>query len=214
MPTWIWIIIAVVIAAVVFVAVEMTIRRRRTAKLQRRFGPEYDRTVGASETQRSAEADLAARQERRSRLQINPLPQATRERFIEEWRTVQQQFVDQPSHALVSARGVVDRVLDARGYPTGDSKSQAELLSVDHPHSAESYRVANEICERARVEQAGTEELRDGLLRYRALFEELVEGRADEGAAVASQGGGDPANPTEATPLRQHEQPPATGSPR
>lgn len=191
MPAWIWVIIAIAIAAALLLALEIVVRRRRTANLRRRFGPEYDRTVGVRDTQRSAEVDLAARQERRSGLQITPLPQTTRVRFIEEWKNIQPLFVDQPSNALVAAQGLVDRVLGALGYPAETSESQADLLSVDHPHLAESYRVANGICERARVEQAGTEELRDGLLRYRSVFEELIDAQAAEEAAIPDGRDGD-----------------------
>jgi hypothetical protein len=61
-------------------------------------------------------------------------------------------------------------------------------VSVDHPDVVENYRVAHGIHERARQHQASTEDLREALLRYRSLFEELLrpgdQAAAPDGSAV------------------------------
>lgn len=190
MATWIWILIAIVVVIVV-AAIVMAARRRRTAALRQRFGPEYDRTVESREGRRAAEADLHQREKERARFEVRPLPEGMRERFAAEWRHVQDRFVDQPSGAIVGADELVHRVMEARGYPMRNFEDQAGLISVDHPEVVENYRFAHDIHERAQVQQASTEDLREALLRYRSLFDELL--RRDDGqpgAAAEEQGYG------------------------
>jgi hypothetical protein len=182
MSTWLWILIIVVVVIIVAAAVAAMMRQRRTAMLRQRFGPEYDRAVGESENQRAAEAELRARERQRSRLDIRPLPEAARVRFAEQWRLVQERFVDQPAEASGEADVLVSRVMAERGYPMGDFAAQADLISVDHPDVVENYRIAHAIQERAAANQASTEDLRVALLRYRSLFEELL--RPEPGTAA------------------------------
>jgi hypothetical protein len=187
MAIWVWILI--VIAAVVVVAlIAMAARQRRTTALRQRFGPEYDRAVEAGEGKRAAEADLLDRQRQRAQLDIRPLPEGMRVRFAREWQEVQERFVDQPSDAVVAADGLVYSVMEARGYPMGDFDAQADLVSVDHPEVVENYRFAHGIRERAQAQQASTEDLREALLRYRSLFNELLG--ADDGQAGVTANGG------------------------
>lgn len=184
MATWIWILI-VIVAVVIVAGVAMAARQRRSAALRERFGPEYDRAVEASEDPRRAEADLRNREKQRAMLDIKPLPVDQRARFAEEWREVQERFVDQPSEALVDAHLLVHRVMEARGYPMRDFDAQADLVSVDHPGVVENYRVAHGIHRRAQEQQASTEDLREALLRYRSLFSELLDsGDSRTGAAA------------------------------
>jgi hypothetical protein len=185
MATWVWILI--VIVAVLVVAV-IAARQRRTAALRQRFGPEYDRAVEAREGRRPAEAELRNREKQRAQLDIRPLPEGMRLGFAEEWRDMQARFVDQPSDAVVAADRLIYSVMEARGYPMGDFDAQAGLVSVDHPDVVENYRFAHGIHERAQAQQASTEDLREALLRYRSLFDELLE--ADDGqAAVTARSG-------------------------
>jgi len=173
MATWLWIVIVIVVVLIALAAA-MAARRRRTMALRERFGPEYDRTVGAREDQRAAEADLRGRERERARLDIKPLSEAARARYTEEWRTIQQDFVDQPAEATTAAYDLVNRVMAERGYPMRDFDARADLVSVDHPDVVDNYRVAHGIHERARQHQASTEDLREALLRYRSLFQELL----------------------------------------
>lgn len=202
MATWVWILIF--IAAVVVVAlVAMALRQRRTTALRQRFGPEYDRAVEAREGRGAAEADLRDREKQRAQLDIRPLPEGARVRFAQEWRDVQERFVDQPSEAVVAADRLVYGVMEARGYPMGDFDAQASLVSVDHPHVVENYRFAHGIRERAQAQQANTEDLREALLRYRSLFDELLRAEDGQASATASRGpasavdqaGADPSDP-------------------
>jgi hypothetical protein len=180
MATWLWIVIVIVVVAIALAAV-MAARRRRTMALRERFGPEYDRTVEAQKNQRAAEAELRDRERYRARLDIKPLSEAARARYADEWRVIQQSFVDQPEEATTGAYDLVNRVMTERGYPMRDFDAQADLVSVDHPNVVENYRIAHGIHERAERQQASTEDLREAMLRYRSLFDELL--RTDDGGA-------------------------------
>ena len=187
MATWLWIVIVIVVVAIV-VAAAMAARRRRTMMLRERFGPEYDRTVEEQKNQRAAEADLRDRERYRARLDIKPLSEAARARYTDQWRVIQQSFVDQPEDATTAAYDLVNRVMVERGYPMRGFDTQADLVSVDHPAVVENYRVAHSIHERAQQHQASTEDLREATLRYRSLFEELLrpgDGTPDDAAVPA-----------------------------
>jgi hypothetical protein len=171
MATWAWILIAIAVV-VVIALVAVATRQRKTAELRRRFGPEYDRVVEASEDRRAAEADLREREKWRAQLDITPLPEDMRVRYAQEWQDVQERFVDQPSEAVVAADRLIYRVMETRGYPVGDFDAQADLVSVDHPRLVENYRYAHGVHQQA--QQASTEDLREALVRYRSLFDELL----------------------------------------
>jgi hypothetical protein len=197
MATWLWIVIVIVVVLIILAAA-MAARRRRTMALRERFGPEYDRAVGAREGQRAAEADLRGRERERARLDIKPLSEAARVRYTEEWQVIQQSFVDQPEEATTAGYDLVNRVMEERGYPMRDFDARADLVSVDHPDVVENYRVAHGIHERAQQHQASTEDLREALLRYRSLFEELLRpDGADAHAAVPADADAHVAGPAE-----------------
>ena len=176
----IWIVIVIVAVAAVALGAMMA-KNRRTAMLRDRFGPEYDRAIENSEDRRAAEADLRAREKQRAQFDVKPLPEATRLSFAGEWRDLQERFVDEPAQATGAADALITRVMEARGYPMKDFDAQVELVSVDHPGTVENYRFAHAVQERAQTQQASTEDLREALLRYRSLFDELL--RPEDGAA-------------------------------
>ncbi len=182
---WVWVVIAIVVVVVV-VLVVMAARRRRTAMLRGHFGPEYDRAVENSEDQRAAEANLRAREKQRAQFELQPLPEATRLGFASEWRDLQERFVDQPAQATGAADSLIIRVMEARGYPMKDFDAQAELVSVDHPDTVENYRFAHAVQQRAEMHQASTEDLREALLRYRSLFDELLRPEGNGAAGVTA----------------------------
>ena len=200
MATWLWIVIVIIIVALIAVAAAMAARRRRTQALRERFGPEYDRAVGAREDQRAAEADLRDRERQRARLDIKPLSEAARTRYAEEWRVIQQDFVDQPEEATNAGYDLVNRVMAERGYPMRDFDARADLVSVDHPEVVENYRVAHGIHDRAQQHQASTEDLREALLRYRSLFEDLLR-PGDQAAAPAGSAVPGPRQPAADQPV-------------
>jgi hypothetical protein len=164
-------VVAIVLAAVVWVYFQ----RQRSSKLRTRFGPEYERLVKETGNPRSAEMLLEKRQQRVKRLAIHSLNERNRQGFVERWRQAQARFVDDPRTALEDADELVKEVVQARGYPVSDFEQRAADLSVDHPRVIPNYHLAHDITLKHRRDGASTEELRQALVLYRDLFEELLE---------------------------------------
>jgi hypothetical protein len=176
------IIVVVVAVGVLVIAAAATARRRR---LQRRFGPEYDRVVGERHSQLKAEAELSGRHRRVQRLDIRPLRPTARAKYAAEWTAVQERFVDDPQQAVAAAELLVVAVVKERGYPTEDHDQIAADLSVEHASALDHYRAARHVATNAETGDASTEDLRQAMVHYRALFSVLL-GQADEVAADAS----------------------------
>jgi hypothetical protein len=177
MPTWAWIVIAVVAALIVLGAIAAWTQQKRRAQLQDRFGSEYDRTVSERGGRRAAEKELADRERKRERLDIVPLSPEAQKKYSASWREVQGQFVDDPSKAVNEADRLVTDVMRERGYPIDDFEQRADDVSVDHPDVVQNYRAAHAVYVKASNGNgsAGTEDLRQGFVHYRALFNELLE---------------------------------------
>lgn len=170
----IWIAVAVIVlVAIILVAVAAS-RRARSARLQRRFGPEYERTLRSSGDRSGAERELLARENRVKRFHIEELPAGARDRYVEEWRTVQTHFVDEPKAAVVEADHLVENVMRDRGYPIADFEQRAADISPDHPGVVQNYRAAHGIASRSERGEASTEDLRQAMVHYRALFTDLL----------------------------------------
>jgi hypothetical protein len=169
----------ILVVAVAGVAVWMYTNRRR-AHLKAHFGPEYDHLVQETGSPRRAESLLASRQARVERYDIHPLAPEQQSRFAGAWQRVQALFVDDPAAAIVDADMLVTDLMQTRGYPMADFDRRAEDLSVDHPHVVRNYRAAHAIALRHADGGVSTEELRQGLVHYRALFEDLLEAREPE----------------------------------
>jgi hypothetical protein len=180
MPSWVWVLIAIAVVAVLAVVVWQALARRRTGRLQEQFGPEYDRTLGTAESKRDAEAELQAREERRQQLEIRPLSQAARERYLQSWQSVQGQFVDDPRGAVASADSLIQSVMAERGYPVYDFEQRAADISVDYPQVVENYRQGHRLAQASADGSDSTEDLRQAMRHYRALFDELLEPATDE----------------------------------
>ncbi|MBA3476418.1 MAG: hypothetical protein H0T10_06675 [Actinobacteria bacterium] len=174
MDAWIWILLAVLVVGLA-VAVVAASRNRRSTRLREGFGPEYERVVDETGDRREAEKELAERQERREKLEIRPLSEATRARYTEEWQQVQERFVDDPVGAVRSADELVSGVMEERGYPMDDFEQRAADVSVDHPDVVENYREGHRLVEEHRAGRGSTEDLRQAMVHYRALFEQLLE---------------------------------------
>src|SRR5213596_43145 len=69
-------------------------------------------------------------------------------------------------------------VMKERGYPTDDFEQRAADISVEHPELVERYRTAHGIAQSNERGQASTEDLRQSVRHYRALFDELLGGGA------------------------------------
>jgi predicted nucleic acid-binding protein len=159
-------------------------RQRRRRKLQETFGPEYDRTVSETGDRRAAEAELQERTERREQFDIVPLEPEARARYVEAWRHTQAQFVDEPAEATREADRLITAVMRDRGYPVDDFEQRAADISVDHPQVVDDYRAAHAIAVANDRSEASTEDLRQALVHYRSLFEDLLEDRPGDHAAT------------------------------
>jgi hypothetical protein len=179
MASWVWVVIAIAVVVVLALIVWRAFAKRRTGRLKEQFGPEYDRTLESTDSKRKAEADLAAREERRQQLEIRPLSQAARDRYVETWGVVQSQFVDDPRGAVASADSLIQSVMSERGYPVEDFEQRAADVSVDHPQVVENYRRGHTLAQESADGSDSTENLRQAMRHYRALFDELVEPDAD-----------------------------------
>jgi hypothetical protein len=146
----------------------------RTKRLRRRFGPEYERTLKETRDKREAEAKLQRLQRRVERLHIRPLEAAERARFEEAWHAVQSRFVDNPKGALINADRLIGEVMSAEGYPMLDFQQRAADISVDHANVADSYREGHRIALLHAQGRASTEDLRQAMIHYRRLFDELL----------------------------------------
>lgn len=164
------IIVVILIVAALLVGLSVVRRRRR---LQDRFGPEYDRAV-SEHGRRDAEAELAERERRVRDLDIKPLSPTARAQYASEWTAAQEQFVDAPQAAVTGAQTLVTAVMKDRGYPTEAFDQTVADLSVEHAATLDHYRAAHDISQRAGSGTASTEELRQAMIHYRALFTELL----------------------------------------
>jgi len=174
------VIILAVVVVVIVGAVAWMMMQRRSEDLRKRFGPEYDRVISERGDARKAESELAARQKRVDRFDIRPLESTERDQFIDAWRATQARFVDAPAEAINDADRLVSEVMQARGYPVGDFDQRAADVSVDHPIVVENYRAARAIVAANQRGEASTEDLRQAIVHYRALFEDLLETRERE----------------------------------
>ena len=168
-------IIALVVVLIACIVAFAMFRKRRTEKLRTQFGgAEYDRAVEKGGSRRQAENRLEERAQRVDGFHIKPLAAADRARFLESWRGVQSRFVDGPAGAVTEADLLLGDVMSSRGYPVSNFEQTAADLSVDHPLVLANYRKAHEIALRQTRGEASTEELRQAMVHYRTLFEELV----------------------------------------
>jgi hypothetical protein len=164
-------------------------QRRRTERLTERYGPEYQRTVEAAGDQREAERELEAREKRVERLEIRRLSVEERDGYLARWKETQARFVDDPPGAISEADGLVQDVMQARGYPMVDFDQRAADISVDHPHLVEEYRAAHVIAEKDAADGVETEDLRQAMVHYRALFDDLLETDASDSEQELEAGG-------------------------
>jgi len=177
------IVVAVIVVGAVVFGVMAVLRRRR---LQQRFGPEYDRLVGERDSRREAEAELTERERRVEGFDIQPLTDIARTSYAGRWTSIQEQFVDSPADAVSGAQFLVADVMTERGYPGGqEDQNQDQVLadlSVEYSGTLDRYRAAEEISGKAAAGTASTEDLRQAMVHYHALFDDLLGEPADQGS--------------------------------
>jgi Tfp pilus assembly protein PilX len=200
-------IIVVILVVVALLAGLSAVNRRR--RLRDRFGPEYDRAV-SEHGRREAEAELAERERRVRHLDIKPLSPTARAQYASEWAAVQEQFVDAPQSAVTGAQTLVTAVMKDRGYPTEAFDQIVADLSVEHAATLDHFRAAHDISQRATAGTASTEELRQAMIHYRALFTELLGQPGNSASNAAAAAEPDTAQPAGADPAAAQ---PANGQP-
>jgi hypothetical protein len=168
-------ILALAVLAVILIIAAIILHQRKTARLRRNFGAEYDRAVLEHGSERKAQTILAEREERVHKLTIRELGDVQRERFVADWATIQSRFVDFPKGAVIEADELVTSLLRARGYPVTGFEQGLEDISVDYPRLVEHYRSAHSIALLATRGEASTEELRNAMIQYRAIFDEVAK---------------------------------------
>ena len=165
--------IGVIVVAVAVIG-WMVLQAQRSQSPGTRYANEFDRTVSELSNRRS-EAEFV-RRVGVGELKILPLSATEQIRYHAEWRLVQEQFVDDPEGAVIDGRDLVEEVLRGRGFPiAADFDGRVADISVDHPRVAQNYRLAREIVARHRRGSGSTEELRQAMVLYRELFEDLLE---------------------------------------
>jgi hypothetical protein len=173
-------LIAIVVVGAIAVVVSQELRR---ARLRRQFGPEHERLTSELGSSRKAEAELLARQRRAAKLEISPLSPEQRAQYATNWTKVQEQFVDSPPNAVASARRLLARMMRDTGYPDGQDEA-VMAISVHNSRALDDYRQAQTIG--TKNGQASTEELREAILCYRTLFDDLVGGTRRDGQATST----------------------------
>jgi uncharacterized protein YneF (UPF0154 family) len=170
----IWVLLVIVVVLLIIIGV-LVARQQRSRRLKDEFGPEYGRVMAERGDQRTAEKELAGRRQRVDKFEIRTLEPAARERYLERWGAAQRYFVDEPVAAVGQAHELVQAVMNDRGYPVDEDFEQRSAdISVEHPVVVENYRAAHEISARARNGQASTEQLRQAMVHFRALFDDLL----------------------------------------
>lgn len=176
--------LGLLVLALVAGAIMLVVQNRRRADLRARFGPEYSRTVEEVGSSRRAEVELQDREKRVSSFSLRPLSPQQADMFSDAWMKVQTQFVDDPQGAVSRADVLLTEVMEVRGYPIVDFERRSADLSVDHPHVVQNYRSAHDIAIRHARGEADTEDLRQAMIHYRELFEELVHEEGEPNGAA------------------------------
>jgi hypothetical protein len=172
-----YIFIAVVLIMVimgVILGLIFAARSKRSEQFHGQFGAEYDRTVKTLGNEKKAQTELNERQRHVEALNIRPLSVIERERYLADWTSVQSKFVDEPGQAIINADGLIMEVMQIRNYPISDFEQRAADVSISYPSLVRHYRAAREIAVRNEKHEADTEELRQAMIYYRSLFEELL----------------------------------------
>ena len=171
------IIIVVVIVLVILGGILAPIfaGRKRSERFHDQYGPEYDRTVKSLGSDKKAQTEMDDRRKHVGTLNIRPLSDVQRQRYLADWKAVQANFVDQPGQATAQADHLIMEVMQLRDYPISDFEQRAADVSIQYPTLVGNYRAAREIALRNEQHHAGTEDLRQAMIHYRDLFDELLK---------------------------------------
>lgn len=189
-PTPLWAVIAVLLVVGCICAAVFSSRRQaglRTAELKRRFGPEYDDAVLRLGGPGRAERELAARARRVKHFRFRVLDEADRARFATQWSSIQAGFVDDPVRAVANANNLISQVMVARGYPSRGFEQRVADLSVHHAEVVQHYRAAHALTQPTGIAERDTENFRQAVVHYRALFAELLANSETESGVITGR---------------------------
>jgi hypothetical protein len=172
--TYIIIIVVLVLVILGLLLGSAFSKRQRSKRYQNKFGPDYDATVKSMGGHTKAQTEMDKRQKHVDSLDIRSLSLPEREKYLSEWKAVQAKFIDQPGPATVEADHLIMEVMQLRNYPVSDFEQRAADISINYPELVSNYRLARAIAIKNEQHNADTEELRQALVYYRALFNELL----------------------------------------
>lgn len=189
------IIVVVAVILLALVAALLISRRSRTRRREEQrertreeFGEEYERTARERGSEEEAEKELRRRRGRVER-RVSPLSDESRQLYEERMREVEMIFVDNPERAVEMADRTVSDILMERNFvadPAQDDRETEEGLAVMYPEIAGDYREARraraDVVARSasgseadeRPDEETTEDLRQVVRKYRAVYERLV----------------------------------------
>jgi len=167
------------------IGIWLTIRNKRTEHLRDRFGDEYDRTVDDRGNRSKGEKALEEREERVDALDIRPLTEDEHQKFATEWKDVKSVFVDSPTEAVMHADRMLGTMMKTKGFPMADFDRRYEDLTVNHPDVARHYREGHKIVDSHDSGNASTEDLRQAMKHYEALYDRLISDAQGTPEAVA-----------------------------
>ena len=170
--------IAIIIVVLVVIVAGGALIARQTSQ-RRQFGPEYDQLVNEVGP-RQARSEFAKRQKRVAGLDLKRLSPEQRAAYEARWESAQEQFIDNPRQATQTAAGLVTAVAAEVGYPVGDREQLLADLSVNHGKYLDGYRGALRATDQAA--DGSTEDLRQALLDFRTLFNDLIGAQTADGA--------------------------------
>jgi hypothetical protein len=168
------IVVVLLVLGAAGIAAWSSARKKQTERLRERFGPEYDRALSSAENRVVAEKELSGRERRVESLPIRELEWGERAAFDADWQIVQGRFIDDPSYSIGEADLLVQELMEARGYPVTTFFQVAADISVNHAGVVRNYRAAHAIAESDARGTATTEDLRQAMIHYRALFSDLL----------------------------------------
>ena len=109
---------------------------------------------------------LFARGGRTRRINLVPLSNESRDRYLTDWDRIETRFVEAPEEAVREADALVMSILRERRHPLEDRRLPRELRDAHHDMSVKGDR---------------TEGMRRALLHYRVVVERMVGARVLDG---------------------------------
>lgn len=173
-------VLAVVPAVVIIGAVLTPVlsHLRRAGFLQDQYVSDYDNTMRTMNDKREARAELNEWLMDIESYDVRPLSPSRRQRYSTDWVAIQSKFANEPGKAIADANRLIIEFMQILAYPVSDFEQQADDTLIGYPALITNYRAARKIAIKNEQHLANAEELRQAMMHYRSLFEELLESEA------------------------------------